>query len=373
MLVAAAAYLWLPRDSSAHFMLTNLIGRPLGASELGNDGPRSAMLFGDPVGLAQGTDGAVYVADRGRGAVGHVVWRISPDGTATIIAGTGRKGQPDVPGPAAISKLASPESVAIDGDGSVLVADSLNHVILRIGTDGVLMRIAGKGRAGDAGDGGMATEATLNHPYDVKVGADGQIYIADFGNNRIRMVGTDGRIATLAGDGTAGYSGDGGPATAARLNGPYGILPLDDGSLLVADSGNHVLRHIASDGTISTFAGTGVRGFAGDGGPASKALFDSPQALFATADGRIFVNDEHNHVVRVIAPDGSISTLQRDDGGAARFVDPENVLVLADGSVLIADGDDARVVRLSGDGMLTAYAGIGRNAEIEPAPQETEP
>lgn len=363
----AAAHTWLPRDSRLHFLLVNVLGRPLTVEELGHGGAADTIRFGDPVGLARGPDGAIYVADRGRDAVGHVVWRIAPDGTAKVIAGTGRKGRPDLRGPATLSDLASPENLAVDAGGGILIADSLNHVILRIAPDGTLARIAGTGEAGDDGDGGVATEARLDHPYDVRIGPGGDLYIADYGNNRIRVVSPEGRIATLAGDGTAGYTGDGGPAIQAQLDGPYGVLPLSDGSVLIADSGNHVVRRVAPDGVIKTLAGTGQAGFSGDGGPAAEARFDSPQALFATADGRVFVDDEHNKVIRIIDREGIVTTLSRQDEAAVvRFVDPENVLALADGTVLVADGDDARVLLIDEGGRSQIFAGIGSKVSDTP-------
>src|SRR5690606_15412473 len=138
---------------------------------------------------------------------------------------------------------------------------------LRLGTDGIITRVAGNGDAGYSGDGGPAVQARLNKPYDVKTDDRGNVYIADFANNRIRVVDPGGTIRTFAGNGTAGYAGDGGPAADASLNGPYGVLPLADGAVLIADSGNNAVRRVGADGTIETTAGTGEAGHSGDGGP----------------------------------------------------------------------------------------------------------
>ena len=338
-------------------------------AELGDGGPPRAILLADPMGLARDARGVVYVADRGGAGPGHVVWAIAGD-TARIIAGRGGRGVARTERPARESDLGSPQSLALDGEGRLYLADSYNHAILRIDPDGRISRVAGVGHPGDEGDGGPATAAALNQPYDVRVGDDGALYIADYGNHRIRRVAPDGRISTVAGTGEPGYSGDGGPATAARLNGPYGVCPDGRHGLLIADSQNHVIRRVDAEGRIETVAGTGQLGNSGDEGPALEARFDTPQGLAVGADGTIFVDDEHNHEIRVIDPRGIVHRLAgtgtagfAPDGvpaDSAPLNDPESMVILPDGGLLLTEAGNGRVTLVGDDRRLATYAGRGR-------------
>jgi len=310
----------------------------------------------------------VYVADRGGTGPGHVIWAIAGD-TARIIAGRGGRGVARTGRPARECDLGSPQGLALDDSGRLYLADSYNHVILRIDPDGTITRVAGVGHPGDEGDGGPATDAALNQPYDVRVGDDGALYIADYGNHRIRRVAPDGRIATVAGTGAPGYTGDGGPATAARLNGPYGVYPDRRYGLLIADSQNHVIRRVDAQGRIETIAGSGRAGNSGDGGPALEARFDTPQGIAVGADGTIYVDDEHNHEIRVIDPRGIVHRLAGTGtpgfapegvlADSAPLNDPENMVILPDGRLLLTEAGNGRVTLVGNDRRLAAFAGRG--------------
>ncbi len=342
----------------------------LSAAELGDGEAVARIQLFDPMGLDRDPLGDLLVSDRGSGGSGRVVWRLGTDGTARILAGTGRRGTAPIGILARDSDLGSPQGLCVDATGRVYFADSYNHVILRIEKDGTLQRMAGIGRPGAEGDGGLATEAALNQPYDVRLDSEGSFYIADFGNHRIRKVTPDGLMHTVAGRGEAGYSGDGGPAIAARLNGPYGLYADARIGLLIADSYNHVIRVVDRRGYIRTLAGTGRRGLAGDGGPAPRANFDTPQSLSVSASGSIYVGDEHNHVIRVIRTDGSIHRVAgtgiagfSPDGTPAdsgRLQDPENILTSSDGVVLFTEAGNARVRYIGPDGRLGTIAGGAR-------------
>jgi sugar lactone lactonase YvrE len=341
--------------------------------ELGDGGRAADIVLNDPMGLAQDSLGNVYIGDRGGGGLatapshGRVVWRVNRNGRARIIAGTGRRGVAATGGSALESSLGSPESVCVDNLGRVYVADAFNHVVVRIESDGRLTRVAGSGRPGATGDGGPATQATLNQPYDVSLGRSGDLYIADFGNNRIRKVTAEGLIQTVAGTGEAGYDGDGGPATRARLNGPYGVFAGSDGGFLIGDSFNNVVRKVDSGGTIHTLAGNGRAGYAGDGGPALKAMLDAPQAIYIHPTGRIYIGDEHNHVIRIVDANGVISRLAgtglagfSPDGtpaAEARLNDPENFVIRADRSILFTEAGNHRVRLIDSKGRLHTFAG----------------
>jgi sugar lactone lactonase YvrE len=356
-----------PLLRSVDARLYNLRHQLLSAAELGDGGAVADIRLFDPMGLGRDPAGDLLVSDRGGGGAGRVVWRLGSDGTARIIAGTGRRGTAPSGIPARRSDLGSPQGLCVDTAGRVYFADSYNHVVLRIEEDGTLIRVAGNGRPGAKGDGGPATAAALNQPYDVRLDSDGNLYIADFGNHRVRKVTPDGLIETVAGRGEAGYSGDGGPATAALLNGPYGVYADARIGLLIADSHNHVIRVVDRRGHIRTMAGTGRRGLAGDGGSASSADFDTPQSVSVSASGSIYVGDEHNHVIRVIEPDGSIHRLAgtgraglSPDGTPAdsgRLDDPENIVLSDDGTMLFTEAGNARVRYLGPDGRLGTIAG----------------
>lgn len=338
-------------------------------SDLGDGKNAQQIIIESPMGLAEDSAGNVYVSDRDA----KLIWKIEPSGRTTVIAGTGMTtgatGLPRNPVLARDVDFASIESIAVDGDGNLLLADSLNHAILKIDARGYLTYFAGNGERGFSGDAGQATKAQLHSPYDVRIDSKGNVYIADVKNHRIRKVDREGVISTVAGTGVAGYSGDGGPAVNAQLNMPYGILLDNDDNLLIADSDNNVIRKVGHDGNISTIAGTGERGYAGDGGPARAAKFDSPQAMAIDKDGRIYVDDEHNNAIRIIEPDGTLRTLVgtkgpgfSGDGGpaiSAQIADPENILVRKDGSILISARDNSRLRIVSPDGIINTFAGKG--------------
>lgn len=339
----------------------------LGVLELGDGRPVAEVRLHDPMGLDRDSRGGLFVGDRGGNGPGHVIWRFGTDGLARILAGTGRRGTDSEAEDARQASLGSPQGLAVDPQGRVYVADSYNHVVVRVDPDGRLTRVAGIGRPGDGGDGGPADRAELNQPYDVRVDSRGNLYIADYGNHRIRKVDRSGRITTVAGTGEPGYSGDGGPATAARLRGPYGVFVSPRHGVLIADSENNVVRRVDATGTIRTIAGTGERGRAGDGGPAIRALLDSPQGLYADGSGAIYVGDEHNHEVRVITPDGLIHRVAGSgvrglspDGAQASGApldDVENLVVTGEGLIVFTEAGNGLLRTIRSDGSLHTLAG----------------
>lgn len=338
----------------------------------GSGGPAGAIALFDPSGLAEAPDGSLYFSDRGHGKarglrVGGFLWRLHPDGHAEVVAGTGLRGVPRDGQRALDADLGAPAGLTVDARGRVYFADPANHVVLCLERDGTLTRVAGTGEPGGGGDGGPATAAQLDQPFDVALDRAGQLYVADHANHRVRRVAPDGRIETVAGTGRPGYAGDGGPAASARLNGVYGVQVHPDGRLLIADTFNHVVRQVDPEGTISTLAGSGREGGAGDGGPARLAEFCAPESLFVDAAGRIYVGDESDHTVRVIDTDGRIHRVAGD--GAPGFArsgqpasssplnDPESELVRSDGSIVVCDGDTGRLLEVGRDGTLSVLAG----------------
>ena len=247
------------------------------------------------------------------------VWRASPSAgvceadswTISTFAGTRNSGDGGDGGPAMDAQLSGPTGVAVDAAGNVYVADGGNHRIRRIAPDGTITTFAGTGARGNGGDGGAAANAQLNGPSDVAVDAAGNVYVADRSNHRVRRIGTDGTIETIAGTGEAGYAGDGGPATAALLNYPRSMVVDAAGYVYIADWNNRRIRRVAPDGTIDTFAGTGEYGYGGDGGPAVQARISTPYGLAPVGGGRLYFTDHHNERVRRIDPDGTIETVRR--------------------------------------------------------------
>ena len=269
-------------------------------------------------------------------------------------------------GPAVQARLHGPMGLAVTSDGAVVFADSLNWRIRRISPEGIITTIAGNGVRGFSGDGGPATQASLNTPKGVAIGADGSILIADHDNQRIRRVGPNGIINTIAGNGN--LLGDGGPAIQARLASPTGVAVSIDSSVLIADSLNSRIRRIGPDGIITTIAGIGQSGYAGDGGPATQALIGIPKDVSLASDGSVIIAD--SDLVRRIRPDGIITTIAGGgtclgdacgDGGAATQAKMSSlsVAVTANGSILI--GDSSRRLRHVGtDGIITTIAGDGK-------------
>ena len=288
------------------------------------------------------------------------------DPQAEIFAGTGVSG---AAGPGVFrldAAFAAPRGIAVDGTGRVLIADTGNHRILRIEPDGTLGVMAGTGEPGHAGDGQAAATAQLNRPSAMVVDARGSIYVADTGNFRIRKIDPDGVITTFAGTSQPGIGGDGGPARDAQFTEPIGLALGPDGSLFVVDGPVHRVRVIRPDGVIQPFAGNGVDGRDGDGGPAAQAALGYPQRVAVSADGSVLVTQLQAGVVRRIGPDGLIDTFagsgQPGGGveGPAREVSldaPIGVAVDAVGAAYVVVSGSGQIVRVDSSGHVRVVAG----------------
>ncbi len=233
----------------------------------------------------------------------------SPPQIITTFAGLGPEGNTGDPGAAIAARLSFPSGIAFDAQGNLYIAEAGNHRVRKVTPGGLIEAFAGNGMLGASGDGGPAIDARLNEPTSVAVDQTGNVYIADNGNNRIRRVSPDGTITTFAGTGIDGFSGDGGQASQARLNLPIGVAVDQAGNLLIADAGNLRIRKVnTSTGIITTIAGDGRVGFGGDGGPATQAQFRFPFGITVDQTGIIYLLDAADHRVRRISPDGIIST-----------------------------------------------------------------
>ncbi len=256
----------------------------------------SARLFA-PVAVAVDRAGNLWIAD----ALTSRVRRVSPAGLIATAAGTGQAGY-NGDGAAAISQLNLPAGVLADTAGNVYIADTNNHRVRKLTPDGALITVAGRGIRGYGGDGGPATEALLDSPRGLALDGDGNLYIADRMNHAVRKVSPSGLISTVAGTGLPGAGGDGGPARQARLNHPLGVAVDSQGNLYIADTDNHRVRQVSADGLIKTIAGDGSPGFSGDDGPARQARLRYPAAVAVDAAGNVFVADQDNHRVRQLVP-----------------------------------------------------------------------
>lgn len=314
----------------------------------GNGGPAVAADLSNPYGVAVDASGNVYFSD----GPNQVIKKVDPSGKITKMAGSGG-------GAAALQAgFKNPSGVCVDASGNLYIADSFNNRIRKVAPSGAVSTVAGTGQPGYAGDGGPAAAASLKRPYGVAVDASGNLFIADSYNNVVRRVAANGIITTVAGTGAAGYSGDGGPAARAQLNRPESLAVDASGTLYIADTFNSVVRKVGQDGTIITVAGNGTKGFSGDGGPAASASLNMPTGVAVDAAGDLFISDFGNQRVRLVGTSGTITTYAGtgvasgggDEGPAASagLNCTFGIAVDASGNLYIADSGNFKVRMVEG-------------------------
>jgi len=230
-----------------------------------------------------------------------VVFLIDVDHRVHVVAGNDEFGYSGDGGPALEASLTAPFGVFPDSQGGFYFTDEAQHVARYVDPDGIIRTVAGDGQRGYSGDGGPATAARLANPTRLRLGPDEALYICDTGNHCIRRVDRDGVLSTFAGTGRLGYTGDGGPAAEARLNTPYDLVFAPNGDLYVADTGNSVIRRVGGDGTIMTVVGDGAAGFAGDGADAERCELNRPSGVTFGPDGAMWISDTFNNRVRRVA------------------------------------------------------------------------
>ncbi|MBI6546498.1 MAG: hypothetical protein HY692_06865, partial [Cyanobacteria bacterium NC_groundwater_1444_Ag_S-0.65um_54_12] len=331
------------------------------------------------------SSGNLYVIDRGM----HSIYQVSRSGIITLFSGNGWAGYSGDGGPAVDAQLNYPEGMAIDGAGNTYIADYDNHRIRKVDTSGIITTVVGNGKLGYAGDGGAATSATLYYPSSVTIDGAGNLYIADTFNFRIRKVDTSGIITTVAGNGTQGYSGDGGVATSAQLRVLSDVAVGSNGDLFIAESIDNRIRKVDTSGIITTVAGNGKAGYSGDGGSATSAQLYQPSGVTVDGEGNLYIADNFNHRVRkvdtagiitTVAGDGSVGYYKVDragviikvtdgisgysgDGGlatSAQLLNPAKVTVDGTGNLYIADGNNHRIRKVDRAGIITTVAGNGK-------------
>lgn len=325
----------------------------------GDGGAAIAAQLNAPQGVAADTSGNFYISDTGN----NVVRKVSAKGIISTLAGNGTAGSGGDGSAATSAQLYNPTGLAVDGSGNVYISDSLNAKVRKVTPGGTISTVAGNGTPGFGGDGAGATSAQLNTPSGLAVDGSGNLYIADFGNNRVRKVTPGGTITTVAGTGNSGYAGDGGQATSALLTTPASVAVDGSGNLYIADTGNNVVREVSSTGIIRTIAGIGYTGYSGDGGPATSAQLSSPMAIAVDSVGNLFIADGGTAVRQVVYPTGVINTIAggsrgySGDGGMAtnaQLSSPSALALDASGNLLVADtGNNAIRLLQPSSGTIT--------------------
>ena len=332
----------------------------------GDNGSAIYALINAPQGVSVDSTGNVFIADTHN----QRIRKINTAGIMTTVAGNGTMAFGGDGGQAVAAQLNFPQDVEIDAAGNLYIADLGNHSIRKVDVNGIITSIAGKGTIPFGGDNGAATVANLNYPDAAVRDGAGNLYIADTANNRIRKVDASGTISTVAGNGIVGNGGDNGTATTAQLNAPKGVVVDTAGNLFIADTQNHRIRKVDTNGIITTFAGNGSAGFSGDGGQATAAQLNFPQKV-TIANNTLYIVDRNNQRVRAIdIATGVISTfagnglrgLSGDNGlaTAARLDFPQDVIADNAGHIFIADTLNHRVRQVNiATGVITTVVGTG--------------
>jgi|GEM_PF-1795685 len=323
----------------------------------GDGGPAIQASFSYPMGVALDQAGNIFISDTWN----HHVRKVDTEGIITTVAGNGFSGYAGDDGPAIDASLSYPWGIAVDSTGNLYIADFGNNCIRRVDTEGIITTVAGNGSSGYGGDDELAIDASLSGPKDVALDEWGNIYIADTDNNRIRKVDPNGIITTVVGDGSGGYDGDGGPAVEASIRNPQGVAVFE-GAIFIGDTFNSRIRRVDTSGIITTVAGNGTFGFAGDGGPAHNAILNSPTDVVPDKSGNIYIADFSNARVRKVDTNGNIITVAGN--GVQDFVedglpatqspleDPFSMAFDGAGNLFILDELGARLFRVNASSEL---------------------
>ncbi len=334
----------------------------------GDGGPATSASINFATGLAVDLSGNLYIADKDA----HRIRKVTTDGIIQTIAGTGQNGYSGDGGLAVNAVLSQPNGLFPDTAGNLYFADMNANVVRKISTDGKIATVIGTGAYGFSGDGGQALNATFRSIFDIFMDNAGNSYVTDTFNSRVRKIDSSGTITTIAGNGAGNSFGDGGPATSAGLNRPGGVAFDPDGNMYIGDTLNNKIRKVTTAGTISTIAGTGVAGFSGDNGPAVNAMLDEPRGVAGDSTGNVYVSDYRNNRIRKIDKNGIISTYAGNgdccsnslgDGGPAinaSLGGVNGIAVDLAGNLYIADQGHARIRKVDTSGIITTIAGNGQ-------------
>ncbi|HLK47056.1 MAG TPA: IPT/TIG domain-containing protein [Bryobacteraceae bacterium] len=361
-LVFAAASSWAQAPQG--FTISTIVGTA-GGGFGGDGGPAAAAQINNPCSLVVDGAGNIYIGDQ----LNYRVRKIS-GGNITTIVGTGTAGDTGAGtsgGAATAAQIRTPCGLAVDGSGNLFLSDTGNHEIKKVASGGgTITTIAGNGTGGFAGNNHPGSQAQFDNPTGLVLDGAGNLYIADSSNHVVRLItpGTTGTVQAFAGNNTAGYLGDGGPAGAAELDNPTGLAIDAAGNIYVADANSGVIRKVTpGGGSISTVAGTGSNGYSGDGGKATQAMLNHPHGVAVDAAGNIYIADTLNSRIRMVTPDGSIRTIagvggigySGDSGDATRAAlnFPTALAVDAAGNVYVADTQNSAIRVLKPTAILT--------------------
>ena len=356
------------------------LSRVAGICQQGFSGDGASALkaqLNNPQGLAVDVLGNLYIADQGN----QRVRQVTPAGIISTVAGTGTGGFSGDNIPATGAELNGPQGLAVDAAGNLYVADSLNFRIRRVVLGGAITTVAGTGVAGNAGDGGAATAATLTSPGGLALDGNGNLYVSDSGVSVVRMINPAGKIFHIAGIGSGGYGGDSGPAIAATLNNPQGLATDAAGNLYVADRGNFRVRKI-SGGVISTYAGNGILGNSGDNNPATSAELLAPVGVALDSSGDLYIADllgvvrkvDASGIITTVAGNGTAPLPLSGDGGPAslaQFATPWGIARDTFGNLFVADSKDNVVRKITQAGVISTFAGTGQGSDTGDGLQAT--
>jgi sugar lactone lactonase YvrE len=331
----------------------------------GDNGAATNAELNQPTGVAIDNNGNLFIADE----YNYRIRKVATNGIITTVAGNGIQGYSGDNGAATNAELSNPSGVATDNNGNLFIADQGNSRIRKVATNGILTTVAGNGTRGFSGDNGATTSAELSYPTGVAIDNNGNLFIADEGNNRIRMVATNGIITTVAGNGVYGYSSDNAAATSAELRYPTGVAIDNNGNLFIADYMNQRIRKVATNGIITTVAGNGTNGYSGDNGAATSAELNHPTGVAIDNNGNLFIADYFNQRIRKVATNGIITTVAGNgtngyygDKGVAtseELNEPAGVAIGNNGELFIADNGNNRIRKVATNGILTTVAGNG--------------
>jgi trimeric autotransporter adhesin len=338
--LAAGRQVWMKPGGVASASAAKLLAG--GGTAVGDGGPATAAQLLRPSAVALDGAGNLYIADTGN----ERVRMVNPAGQISTEGGTGTAGFSGDGGPASTAQFWSPMGVAVDGSGNIYVADTGNQRIREIGANGVIQTVVGTGSAGLGQQGMPGTQMPLSSPQGVCTNQSAVLYVADLGNNRVLQAPPGTGVTTAAGNGSQGDLGDGGPAPLAELNGPSACAVDSAGDLFIADTGNHSIREVTPDGNISTVAGTGTAGFSGDGGPATSAALNGPAGIAVDGNGNLYIADTNNNRIRQVTADGIIQTIA--GGTAAESLSrPAGLAVDGSGNLYFADTGNNLIRKLA--------------------------
>jgi hypothetical protein len=301
-------------------IITRVAGGGVGSAFSGDGGLATSAVLFNPSGVAINSAGDLFIADLANERIRMVDTNFISTtngliGIIRTVAGSGGSGGYSGDGGMATNAaLNSPSSVAVDGLGNFFLSDQANNRIRKVDTNGIITTLAGTNSSGFAGDGGPAANAKLFAPTGVAVDGVGNVFIADWKNNRIRKISTNGIITTVAGTNSAGFFGDGALAVFAKLSSPQAVTVDGSGNLFIADTGNHRIRKVDTNGIITTWAGNGGASFSGDGGTATNATLNQPNGVAVDAFGDVFISDYFNNRIRMVDVTGNITTMAGNGG-----------------------------------------------------------